>query len=254
VLRRLTEWQERVRQTDPANFRRKRRLVSGLREASKGLGAARVGECLHVAEASSVCGQRAGSTCRQHVGTAHLLGRRPRRWLQEWGWADGRLGLHVCGRRAAGAPPCRCSQPDALVLLPLPPQVEKAVKLRRAKLVLLAPNIASLEGGEGGEAAASPSQPGASACPATALAALAAEKEVPLVFALSRQRMGKVSWARCAGHQPLARDGKGPPATCALLNKVVPPSAVPPLLPAAAAPGPAQESQRLCGAGRKRRV
>lgn len=32
LLRQLLEWQERTRHTDPANFKRKRRLVSGLRE------------------------------------------------------------------------------------------------------------------------------------------------------------------------------------------------------------------------------
>ena len=32
MLRRLLEWQERVRQQDPINFKRKRRVVSGLRE------------------------------------------------------------------------------------------------------------------------------------------------------------------------------------------------------------------------------
>ena len=36
MLRRLLEWQERTRQQDPANFKRKRRLVSGLREVGKG--------------------------------------------------------------------------------------------------------------------------------------------------------------------------------------------------------------------------
>lgn len=130
-----------------------------------------------------------------------------------------------------------------------PPQVEKAIKTRKAKLVLLAPNISSLVGPEGDEteqqqqedggssskggssrggSAAPPglgpvggdptSQPagGASgggglgsrggraagkaleACPASALLALAAEKEVPLVFALSRQRMGKVREGRAS--------------------------------------------------------
>lgn len=134
LLRRLLEWQERVRQTDPANFKRKRRLVSGLRE------------------------------------------------------------------------------------------VEKAVKTRRAKLVLLAPNIASIEEPEEPAAAAAAAaeaegaaggvQGGADSAgaaagvavgsqgasgggggaesPATALVSLAREREVPLVFALSRQRMGKV--------------------------------------------------------------
>ena len=32
LLRQLLAWQERVRQVDPANYKRKRRLVSGLRE------------------------------------------------------------------------------------------------------------------------------------------------------------------------------------------------------------------------------
>ena len=95
--------------------------------------------------------------------------------------------------------------------------MEKAIKVRRAKLVLLAPNISSLaaadaeaDGGEEEEAeggggtggppakgAAAPSAPaggsgGAVRCPAAALVALAREREVPLVFALSRQRLGKV--------------------------------------------------------------
>lgn len=111
----------------------------------------------------------------------------------------------------------------------LQPQVEKAVKTRRAKLVLLAPNIASIEepeepaaaaaaaaeaaaGGAAGGAqggadaagtaagvAAAGSQGGSGGSggaesPAAALVALAREREVPLVFALSRQRMGKVSF------------------------------------------------------------
>lgn len=171
----------------------------------------------------SVCtGQRAGSTCRQHLQAVCAASTWEKcicwkgacgGWLQEWGWPGGRLGGHGCGRIGAGAPP----SPPPLILLLLP-QVEKAVKLRRAKLVLLAPNIASLEGGEGGEAAALPSQPGASACPASALAALAAEREVPLVFALSRQRMGKVSWAGRAGHQPRDPAGQGPPQPHALCS------------------------------------
>lgn len=95
------------------------------------------------------------------------------------------------------------------------------MKTRRAKLVLLAPNVAAIEdppqpvaatsseaaGVAKGEAAdaAQPGEAavaggeacdaaggGSSACPAAALATLAAEREVPLVFALSRQRMGKV--------------------------------------------------------------
>ena len=119
-------------------------------------------------------------------------------------------------------------------------QVEKAVKTRRAKLVLLAPNIASIEEqeeaaaaqeeAEGAEeahttagqplsaaaaaagAAAGPSGAAAAAgrcsavgstsaeSPAAALVALSREKEVPLVFALSRQRMGKVSGQPSAVH------------------------------------------------------
>lgn len=108
-------------------------------------------------------------------------------------------------------------------------QVEKAVKTRRAKLVLLAPNIASIEEQEqpaaaqeegedaeeahaaaalaapaGAAAAGGPSEAAAAEgsgsavgstsaeSPAAALVALSREKEVPLVFALSRQRMGKV--------------------------------------------------------------
>ena len=35
MLRRLLEWQERVRQADPQNFKRKRRVVSGLREVRR---------------------------------------------------------------------------------------------------------------------------------------------------------------------------------------------------------------------------
>ena len=95
-------------------------------------------------------------------------------------------------------------------------QVEKAVKTRRAKLVLLAPNIASLEeaeaegvaeagagsdAGAGDAAAAGGGSGGAAESPAAALAALVREREVPLVFALSRQRMGKVGWvgSQCLG-------------------------------------------------------
>lgn len=96
---------------------------------------------------------------------------------------------------------------------PLPAQVEKAVKTRRAKLVLLAPNIASLEGaadaaadaaagseaeaeveGEGSAQEAQRSSGGGGGHPAAALVALARQREVPLVFALSRQAMGKVRW------------------------------------------------------------
>lgn len=101
-------------------------------------------------------------------------------------------------------------------------QVEKAIKTRRAKLVLLAPNIASIEeagaeaagdaeagpetagaaaggaaagtaaGGTAAAAAAGGGGGGAAESPAAALVALAREREVPLAFALSRQRMGKV--------------------------------------------------------------
>ncbi|KAL4422574.1 hypothetical protein ABPG75_008771 [Micractinium tetrahymenae] len=122
LLRRLLVWQERARLADPLNFKRKRRLVSGMRE------------------------------------------------------------------------------------------VEKAIKTRKAKLVLLAPNIASIvadpaapeaAGGAGSQEAGTGSASGsgtggaaAAECPAEALIALAAEKEVPLVFALSRQRMGKVMGQR----------------------------------------------------------
>lgn len=76
-------------------------------------------------------------------------------------------------------------------------QVEKAVRLRRAKLVLLAPNIASLAAADGdeGDGQAPAPQRDANACPATALVTLADDSGVPLVFALSRQRMGKVSGA-----------------------------------------------------------
>ncbi|PSC67989.1 Mitogen-activated kinase 14 isoform A [Micractinium conductrix] len=131
LLRQLLEWQERARLADPLNAKRKRRLVSGMRE------------------------------------------------------------------------------------------VTKAIKTRRAKAVLLAPNIASITAEGSGDAAAAAAAGGAGGaaedddegperdapdacgeeeaaaggtaeCPASALAALAAEKEVPLVYALSRQRMGKL--------------------------------------------------------------
>ena len=91
------------------------------------------------------------------------------------------------------------------------PQVEKAIKTRKAKAVLLAPNIASLEpgdfqttaeegrgseeaegGGAGGGGGTASTGGGTAGCPASALLALAQEREVPLVFALSRQKMGKV--------------------------------------------------------------
>ena len=111
--------------------------------------------------------------------------------------------------------------------------MEKAVKTRRAKLVLLAPNIASIEEPEDAAAAAAAAAAGAEAepgveagseaeaaeqtalaaaaaagsvaascaggaeSPAAALVALAREREVPLVFALSRQRMGKVGLHWC---------------------------------------------------------
>ena len=120
-----------------------------------------------------------------------------------------------------------------LAFIPLPrvpptatAQVQKAVKTRRAKAVLLAPNISSLEGAEaeakpagsasdddGAGAGTDASAPAAAApasvaCPASALIALAEEREVPLVFALSRQKMGKVSKGvrgmRCALRCPLA--------------------------------------------------
>jgi hypothetical protein len=51
MLRRLLDWQERTRQQDPVNFKRKRRLVSGLRE---------VRGCGHVL-CRAVCG---GQVCR----------------------------------------------------------------------------------------------------------------------------------------------------------------------------------------------
>ena len=35
LLRRLLEWQERARAADPTNFKRKRRLVSGMREVRR---------------------------------------------------------------------------------------------------------------------------------------------------------------------------------------------------------------------------
>ena len=95
--------------------------------------------------------------------------------------------------------------------------------------MLLAPNIASITAEGSGDAAAAAAAGGAGGaaedddegperdapdacgeeeaaaggtaeCPASALAALAAEKEVPLVYALSRQRMGKVGgWEEAAG-------------------------------------------------------
>lgn len=91
----------------------------------------------------------------------------------------------------------------------LPQQVEKAIKTRKAKLVLLAPNIGSIVADHAAAASAADgsdgAEPGAGSMaaggvggaakgeyPAQALIALAAEKDVPLVFALSRQRMGKV--------------------------------------------------------------
>jgi hypothetical protein len=79
-------------------------------------------------------------------------------------------------------------------------QVEKAIKVRKAKVVLLAPNISSLAGEEG--AAAAGGGGGGVQCPAAALVALAQERGVPLIFALSRQKMGKVGQLAAAltGH------------------------------------------------------
>lgn len=90
LLRRLLGWQERVRANDPHNFKRKRRLVSGMRE------------------------------------------------------------------------------------------VGKLVKSRKAKAVLVAPNISAIQGEEGDQ------------YPVAGLLQMARERGIPVVFALSRQRMGKV--------------------------------------------------------------
>ena len=107
--------------------------------------------------------------------------------------------------------------------------MEKAVKVRKAKVVLLAPNIASLvadgetdagDGSQGGEAHRGTAL--ATEHPAAALAALAAEREVPVVFALSRQRMGKVR--RWDAHH-----------MAAFVTHVMPP--VPPRLPTRTPPG-----------------
>ncbi len=54
------------------------------------------------------------------------------------------------------------------------------MKLKKAKALLVAPNIATLHGEEG------------PLCPIDGVLAAAREKEVPVVFALSRQSMGKV--------------------------------------------------------------
>ena len=138
----------------------------------------------------------------------------------------------------------------------------KAIKTRKAKLVLLAPNIASLqeggnEGDQGGSEVAGEGQGEGQAgdhglgCPAAALVALAAEREVPLVFALSRQRMGKVRGGGCG----LLLQDLGI-AAAATAKGSSPPNqpACPPHLIAPAADGAAQAGQRLCCAGCQRRV
>lgn len=126
--------------------------------------------------------------------------------------------------QSPSAPLPRAPQNQSNSPSPSPPdQVEKAIKTRKAKVVLLAPNISSIvaepapaasaaEGSDstgrdaGGDAAGGASGSAAAECPAEALIALAAEKEVPVVFALSRQRMGKVRRRRLVG---LAGDAMG---------------------------------------------
>lgn len=103
LLRRLHDWQERTRATNPHNARRKRRLVSGLRE------------------------------------------------------------------------------------------VDKAVRGRKAQALLLAPNVGPIAPTfETPESGSDDNKGVAQESPITALLALAAEREVPVVFCLSRQRMGRV--------------------------------------------------------------
>ena len=139
----------------------------------------------------------------------------------------------------------------------------KAIKTRKAKLVLLAPNIASLQegedtagpsGGQGGSEEEGEGQAGGEAsgsgsglgCPAATLVALAAEREVPLVFALSRQRMGKVRGRSCV----LLPHALGSPDAAARGAAVEPkvslPANVPNMLPQSLTRPPAPPPIRPC--------
>ena len=79
-------------------------------------------------------------------------------------------------------------------------EVEKAVRGWKAKVLIVAPNVAALvgavEGGEGGPAAAEGPAAAPSEFPIEPLLASARESGVPVVFALSRQRLGKLMGQR----------------------------------------------------------
>jgi ribosomal protein L7Ae-like RNA K-turn-binding protein len=117
LLRQLLEWQRRAAAADPANARRKRRLVSGLRE------------------------------------------------------------------------------------------VTKAAKMRKAKLVIVAPNVGTValpageedDGGGGGDGG----------CPVSAVLAVCAEQGVPVAFALSRARLGRVLGQRKSASAFAVLDASG---------------------------------------------
>lgn len=68
------------------------------------------------------------------------------------------------------------------------------MKARKAKAVLVAPNVGpSIQGAQDEGCSRDGSGTRASTnCPLTGLLGLAREREVPIVFSLSRQRMGKV--------------------------------------------------------------
>lgn len=66
-------------------------------------------------------------------------------------------------------------------------EVHKAARSGKAKAIIIAPNVASIVSPEDG----APEE-----CPVTGILAAARDKGVPIVFALSRQRLGKVMGSR----------------------------------------------------------
>ncbi|PRW20470.1 selenocysteine insertion sequence-binding 2-like isoform X1 [Chlorella sorokiniana] len=148
LLRRLLEWQERVRQTDPANFKRKRRLVSGLREVEK---AVKTRRAKLVLLAPNIAGIEEPEEAASAAAAAAAAEVDPD--------AEGEGAAAVAAGAASAADPAAAAAATA------------------------AAAAGSTDANGGGSSTESP---------AAALVALAREREVPLVFALSRQRMGKV--------------------------------------------------------------
>ena len=172
LLQQLLFWQERAKSTSPYNLAKRKRLVSGLRHASPLPRSVPSAPCNCTACLCTLSKVLQQIQLRQAHVKSGLTGdlakyiclvsrlRQRRSWLPGQWHKNVHLGFRACGTRR---------------------EVAKAVRLRKACTVVVAPNIEHIEA-EGGLDDL-----------LTSILTQAKGSGIPIIFALSRKKLGQVS-------------------------------------------------------------